>query len=138
MKNNASKLLENPNEWLTPEDKQQFLIQSETLIIRSSTNLSKYGRKGSGAFAGFTLDIYSRNHGIKNLYPVSNATQVCKALTLREDHDKGYQPVLPNNACYVFTKAQQAYRTTHIVHPVGTQMPRHQFVERKPRFNAAV
>ena len=65
------------------------------------------GRTGASGFAGSNLDVWLRNNKIEDLYLVGYATHVCVESTLREAHDKGYNPILIEDATSAFNKNQQ-------------------------------
>ncbi|MDD2814545.1 MAG: cysteine hydrolase [Thiotrichaceae bacterium] len=77
------------------------------------------GRTGASGFAGSNLDIWLRNHKIEDIYIVGYATHVCVESTLREAHDKGYNPVLISDATAAFNQMQQDYVLTQVVHHFG-------------------
>ncbi len=57
------------------------------------------GRTGSSGFSGSNLDVFLRNNGIETVYLVGYATHVCVESTFREAQDRGYYPVLIEDAC---------------------------------------
>ena len=80
------------------------------------------GRTGSSGFGGSNLDIYLRNNNIETVYLVGYATNVCVESTMREAQDKGYYPVIIQDACATFDKAQHDHVFKHIVHHYGESL----------------
>jgi nicotinamidase-related amidase len=76
-------------------------------------------RTGASAFSGTMLDSVLRNNKVDTLYLAGFATHVCVESTLREAHDKGYTCYVVNDATAAFTRAQQAYFESNIVHHFG-------------------
>lgn len=85
------------------------------------------GRTGASGFAGSNLDVWLRNHKIEDIYLVGYATHVCVESTLREAHDKGYNPILIQDATSAFNKAQQDYVINEIVHHFGENLKTEDF-----------
>ena len=77
------------------------------------------GRTGSSAFAGSNLDVWLRNNKIEDVYLVGYATHVCVESTMREAHDKGYNPILIEDATSAFNRMQQEYVLNEVVHHFG-------------------
>ena len=77
------------------------------------------GRTGASAFAGSNLDIYLRNNGITELFLAGYALHVCVESTLREAHDKGYLPILIEDASAAFTAQQREHVVHEVVHHFG-------------------
>ncbi|MGP2570071.1 cysteine hydrolase [Ornithobacterium rhinotracheale] len=85
------------------------------------------GRTGASGFAGSNLDIWLRNNKIEDIYLVGYATHVCVESTLREAHDKGYNPILIEDATSAFNKTQQDYVINEIVHHFGESITSEDF-----------
>lgn len=94
------------------------------------------GRTGSSAFAGSNLDVWLRNNGITDLYLVGYALHVCVESTLREAHDKGYNPILLSDATSAFTAAQRDHVLEHVVHHYGHHQNTADFVARTAPISA--
>ncbi|MEW5843975.1 MAG: isochorismatase family cysteine hydrolase [Bacteroidota bacterium] len=86
------------------------------------------GRTGASGFAGSNLDVWLRNNKIDDLYIVGYATHVCVESTLREAHDKGYNPILVSDASAAFNRMQQDYVLQHIVHHFGESITTNEFL----------
>lgn len=86
------------------------------------------GRTGASAFAGSNLDIWLRNNKIEDLFLVGYATHVCVESTLREAHDKGYHPILIEDATAAFNRMQQEYVINHVVHHFGQHLTTEAFI----------
>ena len=89
------------------------------------------GRTGASGFAGSNLDIWLRNNKVEDLYLVGYATHVCVESTLREAHDKGYNPILIADASSAFNRSQQEYVVKHIVHHFGESLNTFEFLKVK-------
>ncbi|MBV7440409.1 cysteine hydrolase [Weeksellaceae bacterium TAE3-ERU29] len=85
------------------------------------------GRTGASGFAGSNLDIWLRNNKIEDIYLVGYATHVCVESTLREAHDKGYNPILIQDATSAFNQMQQDYVVNEIVHHFGEHIKTEDF-----------
>ena len=90
------------------------------------------GRTGASGFAGSNLDVWLRNNKIEDLYLVGYATHVCVESTLREAHDKGYNPILIEDATSAFNKNQQNYVLSEIVHHFGEHIKTKDFLNVQP------
>lgn len=86
------------------------------------------GRTGASGFAGSNLDIWLRNNKIEDIYLAGYATHVCVESTLREAHDKGYNPILLEDATSAFNKIQQNYVIKEIVHHFGEHIKTQDFI----------
>lgn len=86
------------------------------------------GRTGASGFAGSNLDVWLRNNKIEDVYLAGYATHVCVESTLREAHDKGYNPILLEDATSAFNKIQQNYVIKEIVHHFGEHIKTQDFI----------
>jgi nicotinamidase-related amidase len=86
------------------------------------------GRCGASGFAGSNLDAWLRKNRIEDLYLVGYATHVCVESTMREAHDKGYNPILLEDATSAFNRKQQDYILNEIVHHFGQHLPTKDFI----------
>jgi nicotinamidase-related amidase len=86
------------------------------------------GRTGSSGFAGSNLDIWLRNNKIQDLYLAGFAAHVCVESTLREAHDKGYNPIVISDGTAAFNRHQLDYFISNIVHHFGGCMTTEQFL----------
>ncbi|RBL92211.1 isochorismatase family cysteine hydrolase [Chitinophaga flava] len=86
------------------------------------------GRTGASGFAGSNLDIWLRNNKIEDIYLTGYATHVCVESTLREAHDKGYNPILLQDATSAFNRMQQNYVVNEIVHHFGQHLSTQEFL----------
>lgn len=86
------------------------------------------GRTGASGFAGSNLDVWLRNNKIEDLYMLGFATHVCVESTLREAHDRGYNPILISDASSAFNHIQQEYVLQHIVHHFGENINTNDFL----------
>lgn len=77
------------------------------------------GRTGASAFAGSNLDTYLRHSGITELFLAGYALHVCVESTLRAAHDKGYLPILIEDASAAFTAPQREHVLQEVVHHFG-------------------
>ena len=80
------------------------------------------GRTGASGFAGSNLDIWLRNNKIEDIYLAGYATHVCVESTMREAHDKGYNPILLEDATSAFNNQQLNYVIKEIVHHFGEHL----------------
>ncbi|MBN9297637.1 MAG: cysteine hydrolase [Filimonas sp.] len=81
------------------------------------------GRTGSSGFASSNLDIWLRNNKIDTIYLTGYALHVCVESTFREAHDKGYNPVLIEDATAAFNTKQHKYVLENVVHHFGEHIP---------------
>lgn len=86
------------------------------------------GRTGSSGFSGSNLDMWLRNNKIEDVYLVGYASHVCVESTLREAHDKGYNPIFIEDATSAFNKVQQEYVINEIVHHFGEHLKTEDFI----------
>lgn len=89
------------------------------------------GRTGASGFSGSNLDIWLRNNKIEDVYLVGYATHVCVESTMREAHDKGYHPILIEDATSAFNQHQQDYVINEIVHHFGEHQTTDEFLNLK-------
>lgn len=89
------------------------------------------GRTGASGFSGSNLDVWLRSNKIEDIYLVGYATHVCVESTLRNAHDKGYNPILMEDATSAFNKEQQEYVINEIVHHFGKHIKTNQFLNYK-------
>jgi nicotinamidase-related amidase len=88
------------------------------------------GRNGASGFAGSDLDAYLKAQGIETLYLAGFALHVCVESTLREAHDRGYAPVLLQDATSAFTAQQRAHVLQDVVHHFGESVDNRTFRQR--------
>ncbi|WP_428742931.1 cysteine hydrolase [Tenacibaculum sp.] len=86
------------------------------------------GRTGASGFSGSNLDIWLRNNKIEDVYLVGYATHVCVESTLRDAHDRGYNPILLEDATSAFNRIQQNYVIEEIVHHFGQHLKTEAFI----------
>lgn len=86
------------------------------------------GRTGASGFSGSNLDVWLRNNKIEDVYLAGYATHVCVESTLREAHDKGYNPILLGDATSAFNQTQQDYVINEIVHHFGEHLTTSEFI----------
>ncbi|MDO6425975.1 cysteine hydrolase [Thalassotalea sp. 1_MG-2023] len=84
-------------------------------------------RTGASGFSGSNLNSFLRNNGIETIFLAGFATHVCVESTLREAHDKGYTTYVVTDASAAFTKKQQHYFETEILHHFGQGINVEQF-----------
>ncbi|PRY03137.1 nicotinamidase-related amidase [Pontibacter ummariensis] len=89
------------------------------------------GRTGASAFSGSNLDVYLRHKDITEIFIAGYALHVCVESTLREAHDKGYLPILIEDASAAFTAAQQSHVLDQVVHHFGYSISTEDFKEIK-------
>jgi nicotinamidase-related amidase len=80
------------------------------------------GRTGASAFTGSNLDRYLRDQGIKTLYLMGFASNVCVESTMRDAHDRGFHTVVLGDATATFTREQQQNFLTHSIHHFAYKM----------------
>ena len=86
------------------------------------------GRTGASGFSGSNLDIWLRNNNIEDVYLAGYATHVCVESTMRDAHDRGYNPVLLEDATAAFNRTQQNYVIHDIVHHFGQHLKTEKFI----------
>lgn len=84
-------------------------------------------RVGASGFSGSNLDSFLRNNGIDTLFLAGFATHVCVESTLREAHDKGYRTFVVTDATGAFTRTQQIYFESEVLHHFGCGIKVEQF-----------
>lgn len=89
------------------------------------------GRTGASGFSGSNLDIWLRNNKIEDIYLTGYATHVCVESTLREAHDRGYHPILLEDATAAFNQVQQDHVIKEVVHHFGTHLKTNEFINLK-------
>lgn len=77
------------------------------------------GRVGISAFAGSNLELYLRNQGIDTIFLAGFTLHACIESTLRDAHDRGYIPVVVEDATETFNPTWRDYIMQAVVPQFG-------------------
>lgn len=88
------------------------------------------GRTGASVFAGTNLDIYLRNHNVKEVYLAGYALHVCVLASLCQGNDLGYEMKVLEDCCAAFDGPQRRLVLEDIVHHFGERVDNPEFIRR--------